>query len=516
VNRRRIFVISDLHLGGRPHDRQAPDGTLLRRTQITSDYRLIVQFIDWLIHHEHGKDEELELVINGDFVDFLLEDDYAGMENSGRVWPADQNEARARLGQIATRTREIFERGIFDALSEFLADGHRLTLLLGNHDVELALPKVREHLWTLLKAAGKRFQFFHDGEAYAVGRVLIEHGNRYDPWNMIDHNGLRQERSVLSRNLPVNEEQRAARFFVPPPGTYLVIKFLNKIKSRYTFVDLLKPENEAVVPLLLALEPDFRPELGEILTALELLNERRKNSLENAVTPAHNRYLTVGPRELGSELRETLGSDASSIFPSRETVPLSLRSRIADLNAWLLRSFEPVVNQIDRAHSLQKLLAAPKEEKRAVLGATLFKLNRYDRCFDLDYETAPYSEAARETARAGGFDVVVYGHTHLPKRQVLTFSGHDGVERSCLYLNTGTWCDVIRLPAPIAQARTDAAIELDRFVTALQTHDYSGYVRQYPCFAEIDVDPESTEPVRAELHGFSSNGRCLAADMMSG
>jgi UDP-2,3-diacylglucosamine pyrophosphatase LpxH len=513
VNRRRIFVISDLHLGGRPHDRQAPDGTLFRRTQITSDYRLIVQFIDWLIHHEHGKDEERELVINGDFVDFLLEDDYTGMENSGRVWPADQNEARARLDQIATRTREISERGIFDALSEFLANGHRLTLLLGNHDVELALPKVRERLWTLLNAGGKRFQFFHDGEAYAVGRVLIEHGNRYDAWNMVDHSGLRQERSVLSRHLPVDEQQRAARFFVPPPGTYLVIKFLNRIKSRYTFIDLLKPENEAVIPLLLTLEPDFRPELREILTALELLNEKRKNPLENAVTPAQNRYLSIGPRELGSELRRTLGSDASGLFHPLENVPLSIRSRIADLNAWLLRSFQPVVNKFDTAHSLHTLLNAPKEEKLAALGTTLYKLNRYNRCFDLDYETAPYSEAARETARAGGFDVVVYGHTHLPK---CPLSEHDGLERSCLYLNTGTWCNVIRLPAEIAQAGADAAIELERFVTAMQTNDYRGYVRHYPCFAEIDVDPEGPGPTQAELCGFGPRGPCLASDMISG
>ena len=39
---------------------------------------------------------------------------------------------------------------------------------------------------------------------------------------------------------------------------------MNDIKKKYPFVDLLKPEKEAVVPILLALNPDALPKLRAI------------------------------------------------------------------------------------------------------------------------------------------------------------------------------------------------------------------------------------------------------------
>ena len=169
-------------------------------------------------------------------------------------------EAAAKLHAIIARDQE---RLLFDALSRFLDRGHRLVVLLGNHDTELALPDVRRTLVNELRITGRHdFQFVYDGEAYVVGDALIEHGNRYDKWNTVDHNSLRQLRSWQSRNQP--EDTKHSHQFVPSAGSHLVSDVINPIKSDYPFVDLLKPETAAVIPILLALEPGYRSRLLRI------------------------------------------------------------------------------------------------------------------------------------------------------------------------------------------------------------------------------------------------------------
>src|SRR5262249_61234379 len=76
----------------------------------------------------------------------------------------------------------------------------------------------------------------------------IEHGNRYDTWNMVPHNLLRHVRAKLSRG-------EKPRRYPNVPGSELVCKVVNRLKKKYRFVDLLKPETEAVLPALPALDP---------------------------------------------------------------------------------------------------------------------------------------------------------------------------------------------------------------------------------------------------------------------
>ena len=168
---------------------------------------------------------------------------------------------------------------MFDAIGRFLDQGGRLVVLLGNHDIELSLPAVRTAFRRALGVkAGHDFEFLYDGEAYIVGDALIEHGNRYDDWNQIDYDALRHVRSVQSRLLDVPEEH----VFIPPAGSEMVTEVINTIKLDYPFVDLLKPETAAVVPMLLALEPGFRSRLATIAL---LYKRTRSHGLANAVTP---------------------------------------------------------------------------------------------------------------------------------------------------------------------------------------------------------------------------------------
>src|SRR6202011_3262869 len=125
------------------------------------------------------------------------------------------------------------ERPLFAAFGRLLERGHRLVLLLGNHDIELTLPTVRQRVAERIGVRGNHdYQFIIDGEAYVVGRALIEHGNRYDPYNVVDYDGLRRVRSLLSRHLPVPDEYA----FDAPAGSHMVADVINPIKKDYRLI----------------------------------------------------------------------------------------------------------------------------------------------------------------------------------------------------------------------------------------------------------------------------------------
>jgi hypothetical protein len=84
----------------------------------------------------------------------------------------------------------------------FATARHSLTILLGNHDVELSFPPVRRAFASLIGTEeGMGLRFICDGEAYVIDHVLIEHGNRYDGFNAVAFDDLRELRSLQSRGL---------------------------------------------------------------------------------------------------------------------------------------------------------------------------------------------------------------------------------------------------------------------------------------------------------------------------
>jgi UDP-2,3-diacylglucosamine pyrophosphatase LpxH len=510
---RHVFIISDLHLGGRPDERD--DSGRITRTgfQFCNAYAQLTDFVDWL--HTSARDEQggsLELVINGDIVDFLAEDDFGWAGAGAQVWTADEKKAIAKLKHIASRTRDSGGRGIFEALKDYLAAGNQLTLLLGNHDVELALPSVRQCLSDLVGGQNSQFRFVYDGEAYAIGRLLVEHGNRYDPWNIINHSALRQERSVRSRGLSVDEGRRAERFFVAPAGTSIVVHFMNRIKSRYRFIDLLKPETNAVLPLLLALEPDRRPELEEIIEVIRIAKSYRRHGLEAPTMPlvpgdmANPRVTPHDVLTLNDILRQTLGEDAD-LFAGPPTAKIAgdmgLRRTLLGITDWMASRYEQFKELASSASAIYRLRGlAESEEHYRRLHVALRRLNRNDRTFDVATEDPAYLSAAMETTGSGAYDVVVYGHTHLPKK-ILVGEGQCGPK---WYFNTGTWCDVMQLPESFARDYAEAGGEVKEFVESLRKNDFGRYVKRYLSFFEAKINSDGTV-AGADLYSFCGRGR---------
>ncbi|HYY57132.1 MAG TPA: hypothetical protein VE842_07335, partial [Pyrinomonadaceae bacterium] len=145
---------------------------------------------------------------------------------------------------------------------------------------------------------------------------------------------------------------------------------------------------------------------------------------------------------------------------------------------------------LSASHFSKLFFSAKNPEAQPLqLYAALKHLNRNDRSFDTGFELDGYLQAATETAAQGGFDVVVYGHTHLPKKKRLPLPD------SRWYMNTGTWCDVIKLPDAVTGGYEQAEVALREFAAALRNNDYRRYLRRYLSFVEIVVDPTGAQRV---------------------
>jgi len=478
---RRVYVISDLHLGGVYGD--DPFDPNDRGFRLCTHVTELTAFVDAVT--AMPKDPPVEMVINGDLVDFLAERNEADPK-----WvplTPDPERAIAKLRDIVER-----DKTFFDALGRLLAAGHRLVLTLGNHDIELAFPAVREALGEMLGAGpGTDFQFIYDGEAYVVGDALIEHGNRYDAFNVVNFNDLRQLRSIQSRRMAVPDKWKMEA----PPGSFMVSNVINPIKESYRFVDLLKPETGAVVPILLALEPGYRKIIGT--AAKQALRSKVGYGLDAPNMPSIGGDISAmgGGDEIGLD---EMGGDISSGATSNDPLAQILRNELGDDAGQFIETIETdddptaglgedissLGEKVSHAFGMAQLLVAGNSsdiDKRLPALLRALRALQDDQSFDDSVETdAVYLEAARALARDGSFRYVIFGHTHLAKNVALD----DGA----VYLNSGTWADLIRFPKDVIEGDKDAAIpKLREFVGRLQKGDLADSIYFRPTYVRIDV-----------------------------
>ena len=515
---RSVYIISDLHVGG-AYPKPPEPGK--RGFRLCTHADAIASFINYLIQNIDRKGP-IELVLNGDTIDFLAERDES--PNSWSAFTAKPDRAVAKLEAIVER-----DKVVFDSLKEFLQKGGRLTVLLGNHDVELSLPSVRSAFRHALGVkAGHAFDFLYDGEAYIVSDALIEHGNRYDAWNQIDYDALRRIRSLQSRRQEVPD----AYVFGAPAGSEMVASVINPIKLQYPFVDLLKPEQTAVVPMLLALEPGYRSLLGTIAL---LAYGTRAHGLASAALPKYggdaNSELDASNIEFGRGIasesglgKMQFGGDMSVVAtapphgtPSEEDVALkrALHVALGDEAENFLSELEAemaaadplaqigapisVTGAISTAFGFAALLSGRKSqsyEKRlpALLRAMRGVQNKDT--FDVGKETAlEYLNAARDLA-GRGFRYVVFGHTHQAKNVDLGNNRY--------YLNSGTWADVLQFPDAILSAATEAEAlnKLHEFVAKMRSGDFSTWTPFKPTYIRFELD-NSDKITEAVLETFS-------------
>ncbi len=439
--RRVVHVISDLHLGGTPASATRQSFQMCP----PETHAALARLIDRL--PPSTTDLASTLVVAGDIVDFLAEEPFS-------TFTVDPVVAREKLQRIFDSTKVVW-----DALNRYAGERHgHLILMLGNHDIELSLPGVRPML--LSRVGGARTEFIYDNEAYSIGPLLIEHGNRFDAWNAVPHGALRRVRSQLSRKVPVSPP------FLALPGSRMVIDVINQLKPQYPFIDLLKPETAVALPIAAALGA-----LGLKDTWKAYANFRESCSVdydETSSEPVDQNYISgeIDPDQVLWDAAQDIEAGGDS-------------QQVSGLGDVLRKSASAAAGAMSTARIDALFMAFRK----------LANLRRMHRdAFSVEHESPTYLNPARRSA-AAGYKVIIYGHTHLPKRIAL---GDAGDPDSAFYLNTGTWADVMCLPAGIwDEAEPEGKILFRQFCADLDGASLARWRRTLPTYARVELEDDA-------------------------
>ena len=409
-----LYAISDIHLGGEKGFQIFNQGERLAKT---------------INNIASTADKPTAFVLNGDIVDFLAEAPAMHLDPLGAIDKLERIMADPSFSMV------------WQALSNLLDNEYcHLILVLGNHDVELGLPQVQQWLKTKLArndAARGRLQFCFDGTGFSctVGnkRVLCVHGNEVDSWNVVDHLALIQLSRAINRGMQVPEWDANA-------GTRLVIGVMNEIKKKYPMVDLLKPEDKAAVPTILALGPDVEAlELTAKLARITAKRAKDKIRLETGFLAAEDELGSdeaildkpiydeleklLSNTQLKADRDNSLGDDLlRNAFDRFENEPYGHESRVELHGDELLGVADWFARYFGEESTANRL--------RKVLGWLLDS----DPTFDIKHKDSTYEELNEIVGN--DIDYLLAGHTHL-RRAIPRKGGY--------YYNSGTWIRLIRL-----------------------------------------------------------------------
>ena len=214
VLKRLKLVISDLHLC---KGRQIVGGSNPLEEFFFGDK--LIEFLEYYSSPAF-RQYEIELIINGDFMNFL-QVDYRGHF----LTVLTESVCLEMLQSIVQGHTPVFE-----ALKKFLQHPHRhLTYVIGNHDQHMLWPSCRDFFNQTVgyTVKFKNLVYFFDG-------VHIEHGHMQEAANRFD-----PRRFFLKRNL-------VEPILNLPFGSHFFIELVLKIKGKYPFVDKIRPFSRMV------------------------------------------------------------------------------------------------------------------------------------------------------------------------------------------------------------------------------------------------------------------------------
>ncbi len=267
-----LLIVSDLHLSEGRHP-------ATKKFSRNEDFFLDEEFARFLKYHEqHPRQpaQKWNLVINGDFFDFLqvvatdADEDFLQYLRSQNDQPAPQpNKHTARYGYGCGPIEGMYKLWrvmeghwqFFEALADFLVQGNRVTIIRGNHDADFFYSEVQQafrvKLRALFEAALVRRQdpekraklqhldaaltanalAFRDWFYYEENLIWVEHGNQYDSLNCF--------KDWLSPMLPKTDSARPNDLDLPW-GSLFVRYLFNQVESSQPLADHIRPQTKFV------------------------------------------------------------------------------------------------------------------------------------------------------------------------------------------------------------------------------------------------------------------------------
>ena len=382
------FVLSDLYIGA----------GISTGGNHGADFVADDQFIEFLHEIEQESERyrrELELIINGNFLEFLCVPAVDHIE-PGQTFP---KEAFLNTSEEASLKRLHLIRQqhskIFDVLSNFMHAGvpkRRITIIKGNHDVHLFWPRVKSRLRRMLRATGSRASLLLFAEEFVSReKIYVEHGHQRAE-------AINRYADFLDPRHPQDPSQ-----LYYPAGSRLIIDLFNEPEARYFFANSIKPVTTLFWCTL----------QWNLILAADILNNLVQNSLVIGTNGAGPTRMTSSP-----------STNLLQYLSHREATYQTLQ-RCAD-DAVFRQEFYSQIQQyfFDNGQAdsnTGRLSSCPNAPSDPLsMGRAAQKNQR-----------ALLRQAAEEIAQREGAAVVLFGHTHHPTQVPLKNGG--------LYINTGCW-----------------------------------------------------------------------------
>jgi len=209
VRKRRIIIVSDLHIGAG----RTKEGSINYREDFVYDS----DFYDFLKYWtKDSVGYETELVLNGDIVDIIK-----SVYRDGKVYKKDTIDFLEK----SIEAHKVF----FSALRDFEYEGGKITYIIGNHDQAMASSELQNILCEKT-GIGIRFikrEYFTDG-------IWIEHGNKYEAINRTD-----------TETVWVKDE-RGNEILNMPWGSRFVVEVIDKISFKKPYLDRWRPLEKSI------------------------------------------------------------------------------------------------------------------------------------------------------------------------------------------------------------------------------------------------------------------------------
>jgi UDP-2,3-diacylglucosamine pyrophosphatase LpxH len=209
------LVISDLHLG---------KGKILQGGGLNwlEEFYYQEKLVEFFQYYSSGafRDFEVELIINGDFLNFL-QTDYKGHF----LTVLTESICVQILKDIINGHQKVFK-----AMRDFTSNPQNtITYVVGNHDQAMLWPACRA-LFNEAAGTSVRFKnivYFFDG-------VHIEHGHMHEAANRLDPRRFFLKKELVEPILNL------------PFGSHFFVELVLKIKERYPYIDKIRPFSKMI------------------------------------------------------------------------------------------------------------------------------------------------------------------------------------------------------------------------------------------------------------------------------
>ncbi len=425
-NTESLLVLSDVHLGSDLNDLTPPEARIHRAREVDQDLvRLLRHYRDAAAPNGRWR-----LVIAGDFIDFIgitvrapdaslctpktPEEEAFGIGNA-------EDHAREKMRRVAARHADIFA-----ALASFVAAGHALTLVHGNHDLELHWDGVRQEMRNVLREHAPSADEGFDGRIgfqpwfyYVDGVAYIEHGHQYDAYCATEL--VMEPRSPLDprRIMRGFSDVLLRRVVRPTPGVR------EHGHENLGIVDYI------MIGARLGLGGMFRLGFRFLGAVLELFRLRRQHfaAAGKALREEHERRMALLARATRIGIDRLRSIAALQVPPVTRSIRGILASVLLDKIALglLCSVLVIVLGAVAVRHGQQLwLLPASVAVGWAITHRFLTRARQID-------PTEVLTDRAAHLAKLFPVAFVVMGHTHVPAQVP--------VSASATYINLGAWAE---------------------------------------------------------------------------